>query len=165
MTENRTEAEQAHTSPASPDNASADRAAALKLFVILSKAYKNVMDLAVKDMKKHGLSPSEFTILEVLYHKGRFPLQQIGEKILITSGSVTYNIDKLEKRELLRRVPSPDDRRVIYAEITDQGRELFDRIFPEHADEVGRIMGGLTADETEAAAGLLKKLGKGTQRG
>ncbi|QDH23040.1 MarR family winged helix-turn-helix transcriptional regulator [Saccharibacillus brassicae] len=168
MTENRTEAEQAHTSPTSPtspDNASADRAAALKLFVILSKAYKNVMDLAVKDMKKHGLSPSEFTILEVLYHKGRFPLQQIGEKILITSGSVTYNIDKLEKRELLRRVPSPDDRRVIYAEITDQGRELFDRIFPEHADEVGRIMGGLTADETEAAAELLKKLGKGTQRG
>ncbi|CAM3474989.1 MULTISPECIES: MarR family winged helix-turn-helix transcriptional regulator [Saccharibacillus] len=165
MTENRTEAEQAHTSPESPHNASADRAAALKLFVILSKAYKNVMDLAVKDMKKHGLSPSEFTILEVLYHKGRFPLQQIGEKILITSGSVTYNIDKLEKRELLRRVPSPDDRRVIYAEITDQGRELFDRIFPEHADEVGRIMGGLTAAETEAAAELLKKLGKGTQRG
>ncbi len=165
MTENRTEAEQAHTSPESPDHASADRAAALKLFVVLSKAYKNVMDLAVKDMKKHGLSPSEFTILEVLYHKGRFPLQQIGEKILITSGSVTYNIDKLEKRELLRRVPSPDDRRVIYAEITDQGRELFDRIFPEHADEVGRIMGGLTAAETEAAAELLKKLGKGTRRG
>ncbi|WP_172197573.1 MarR family winged helix-turn-helix transcriptional regulator [Saccharibacillus qingshengii] len=160
MTKPTSEAEALAESPVEPE-----QAAALKLFVILSKAYKNVMDLAVKDMKKHGLSPSEFTILEVLYNKGRFPLQQIGEKILITSGSVTYNIDKLEKRELLRRVPSPNDRRVIYAEITDQGRELFDRIFPDHAAEVQRIMGGLTADETEAAAELLKKLGKGAERG
>ncbi|WP_037287606.1 MarR family winged helix-turn-helix transcriptional regulator [Saccharibacillus sacchari] len=138
-----------------------EEAASLKLFVVLSKAYKNIMDRAVKDMKRHGLSPSEFTILEVLYNKGRFPLQQIGEKILITSGSVTYNIDKLEKRELLRRVPSPSDRRVIYAEITDQGRELFDTIFPEHAAEVHRIMSGLSAEETETASALLKKLGKG----
>ncbi|WP_172256772.1 MarR family winged helix-turn-helix transcriptional regulator [Saccharibacillus deserti] len=160
MTKATNETEALAESPVEPG-----QAAALKLFVILSKAYKNVMDLAVKDMKKHGLSPSEFTILEVLYNKGRFPLQQIGEKILITSGSVTYNIDKLEKRELLRRVPSPNDRRVIYAEITDQGRELFDRIFPDHAAEVQRIMGGLTADETEAAAELLKKLGKGAERG
>ena len=143
----------------------AEEAASLKLFVVLSKAYKNVMDRAVKDMKRHGLSPSEFTILEVLYNKGRFPLQQIGEKILITSGSVTYNIDKLEKRELLRRVPSPSDRRVIYAEITDQGRELFDRIFPEHAAEVHQIMSGLSEEETEMASTLLKKLGKGAERG
>lgn len=142
-----------------------EQADALKLFVILSKAYKNVMDLAVKDMKKHGLSPSEFTILEVLYNKGRFPLQQIGEKILITSGSVTYNIDKLEKRELLRRVPSPSDRRVIYAEITDTGRALFDRIFPEHAAAVQQIMSGLTTEETALASELLKKLGKGAERG
>ncbi|MDO3411803.1 MarR family transcriptional regulator [Saccharibacillus sp. CPCC 101409] len=140
-------------------------AASLNLFVILSKAYKNVMDRAVKDMKRHGLSPSEFTILEVLYNKGRFPLQQIGEKILITSGSVTYNIDKLEKRELLRRVPSPDDRRVIYAEITEAGIKLFDDIFPRHAAAVSEIMSGLNAEETEAAAELLKKLGRGAERG
>lgn len=146
-------------------SSTAEEAASLKLFVVLSKAYKNIMDRAVKDMKRHGLSPSEFTILEVLYNKGRFPLQQIGEKILITSGSVTYNIDKLEKRELLRRVPSPSDRRVIYAEITDQGRELFDVIFPEHAAEVHQIMSGLSAEETETASMLLKKLGKGAERG
>ncbi len=52
----------------------------LKLFVVLSKAYKTVMDRAVKDMKQYGLSSSEFTILELLYTKGKVPLQQIGEK-------------------------------------------------------------------------------------
>ncbi|MBB3113591.1 MarR family 2-MHQ and catechol resistance regulon transcriptional repressor [Paenibacillus phyllosphaerae] len=137
------------------------KAASLKLFVVLSKAYKTVMDHAVKDMKQHGLSPSEFTILEVLYNKGRIPLQQIGSKILVTSGSVTYNIDKLENRGLLRRVPCTDDRRVIFAEITEEGSELFDRIFPEHADVIHTITSGLTDEEKQAATELLKKLGKG----
>lgn len=65
-----------------------EQAASLKLFVVLSKAYRAVMDRAVKDMKQYGISPSEFMVLEVLYTKGKIPLQQIGEKVLITSGSI-----------------------------------------------------------------------------
>ena len=137
--------------------------ASLKLFVVLSKAYKTVMDHAVKDMKKHGLSPSEFTMLELLYNKGQFPLQQIGEKILVTSGSITYNIDKLEKKGLLRRIPCKDDRRVIFAEITDAGIELFDRIFPDHAKAVHTIMRSLSLEEKQQTTELLKKLGKGAE--
>ncbi len=94
------------------------------------------MDRAVKDMKQYGLSPSEFMILEVLYTKGKIPLQQIGGKILVTSGSITYNIDKLENKGLLKRVPCEEDRRVIYAEITAEGIELFDRIFPKHVTTI-----------------------------
>jgi len=131
----------------------------LKLLVVLSKAYKHVMDYAVKDMKRNGLSASEFSVLELLYHKGKIPLQRIGEKILVTSGSITYTVDKLEKRGLLQRVPCPSDRRVTYAEITPIGKELLDRIFPSHADEVESVMDGLTAEEKEQAILLLKKLG------
>mgnify|MGYP001238895088 CR=1 FL=1 len=131
----------------------------LKLLVVLSKAYKHVMDYAVKDMKRNGLSASEFSILELLYHKGKIPLQRIGEKILVTSGSITYTVDKLEKKGYLRRVPCPNDRRVTYAEITPSGKALFDRIFPAHADEVESVMDGLTAEEKEQAILLLKKLG------
>jgi MarR family transcriptional regulator, 2-MHQ and catechol-resistance regulon repressor len=119
------------------------------------------MDRAVKDMKQYGLSASEFTILEVLYHKGTIALQQIGEKVLITSGSITYNIDKLEKRELLKRVPSADDRRVIHAELTAEGRELFDNIFPKHASFVEQMMPSLSKEEKHKLTELLKKLGKG----
>jgi MarR family transcriptional regulator, 2-MHQ and catechol-resistance regulon repressor len=144
-----------------PEQADQDQAASLKLFVVLSKAYKTIMDRAIKDMKQHGMSPSEFTVLEVLYNKGRFPLQQIGDKILVTSGSVTYNIDKLEKKGLLKRVPCEEDRRVIYAEITEAGTELFDRIFPNHAKMVDTVMSSLSLNEKLEAAQLLKKLGKG----
>lgn len=138
-------------------------AASLKLFTVLSKAYRALMDRAVKDMKQHGLSSSEFMILEVLYHKGSIPLQQIGEKVLITSGSMTYNIDKLETRGLLRRVPSSEDRRVILAELTVEGRELFDHIFPKHAAFVHSMMPALSLDEKLVLAEQLKSLGKAAE--
>ncbi len=139
--------------------------ASLKLFVVLSKAYNTVMERAIKDMKTHGLSPSEFMTLEVLYSKGRVPLQQIGEKILVTSGSVTYNIDKLEKKGLLKRIPCEDDRRVIFAEMTPEGTQLFDRIFPQHVALIHSVMSGLTPSEKKLASELLKKLGKGAESG
>ncbi|AWB47053.1 MarR family transcriptional regulator [Paenibacillus sp. CAA11] len=135
----------------------------LKLFVVLSKAYKTMMERATKDMKQHGLSPSEFMILEVIYSKRKVPLQQIGDKILITSGSITYNIDKLEKKGLLRRVPSAEDRRITYAEITKEGDDLFDRIFPQHADVIHGMMNTLTTDEKLNTIELIKKLGKGVE--
>lgn len=138
-----------------------EQAASLKLFVVLSKAYRSLMDQAVKDMKSYGLASAEFMVLEVLYHRTRIPLQQIGEKILVTSGSITYNIDKLEKKGLLKRVPCSEDRRVTYAEITDAGRELFDEIFPRHVASIHDLMGGLNTGEKKQTIELLKKLGKG----
>lgn len=135
----------------------------LKLFVVLSKAYKVVMSEAVKDMQRHGLSATEFAVLELLYHKGRTPLQRIGEQILLTSGSITYTIDKLQGKKLLRRVPCEDDRRVTFAELTPAGKELFDRIFPEHAQAIARITSGLSAEEKRAAVALLKKLGQSVE--
>jgi MarR family 2-MHQ and catechol resistance regulon transcriptional repressor len=131
----------------------------LKLFVVLSKAYRVIMDQAVKDMKQYGVSSTEFMIMELLYHKGRFPLQQIGDKVLITSGSITYNIDKLEKKGLLKRVPYPEDRRVTYAEITPAGQEWFGSIFPGHVEAIEASMQGLDADDKKRSIELLKKLG------
>lgn len=138
-----------------------DQASSLKLFVVLSKAYRSLMDQAVKDMKSYGLSSAEFMVLEVLYHRTRIPLQQIGEKILVTSGSITYNIDKLENKGFMKRVPSSEDRRVTYAEITEAGRKLFDEIFPRHVSSIHGLMGGLNTEEKDRAIDFLKKLGKG----
>jgi MarR family transcriptional regulator, 2-MHQ and catechol-resistance regulon repressor len=142
-----------------------DEACSLKLFVVLSKAYRTVMERAIKDMKQYGLSPSEFMVLELLFTKGRIPLQQIGEKILITSGSITYNVDKLEKKEYLKRVPCKEDRRVIYAEITELGNKFFSRIFPKHAAKIHSLLNGVSPDEIIAATELLKKIGKGAETG
>lgn len=136
-----------------------DQDLSLKLLVILSKCYKTLMAQVEKDVRQYGLTQVEFSILELLYNKGSTPLQKIGDKILMTSGNITYTVDKLEKRGLVCRVNCVDDRRVTYAELTEEGSALLEKIFPQHQAAVGELMKGLAQDEKQQAISLLKKLG------
>lgn len=136
----------------------------LRLFRVLARAFGNIQELSFRDIKTYGLNPTEFAVLELLYHKGPIPLQKIGARLLILSGGVTYTIDKLEKAGLVRRRHCDSDRRVIYAEATDQGRELMDRIFPQHALALHRALSGLNDEEKELATELMKRLGKEAER-
>lgn len=131
----------------------------LKLFVVLSKAYRAVFDQVAKDIKNHGLNTTDFAVMELLYHKGAQPLQKIGDRILLASGSITYVLDKLEKKGLVKRTPCPEDRRITYASITEKGEELLNDIFPSHWNQIERITGGLKEEEKLQAILLLKKLG------
>ena len=105
------------------------------------------------------LRPQSIAVLEVLLHKGTLPIGEIGERVLRTSGSMTYILDKLAKRGLLRRRPCPDDRRVQFAELTDEGRTLITTVFPEHAVLIADLMSALSPEELRTAADLLKRLG------
>ncbi|QGH33107.1 MarR family transcriptional regulator [Gracilibacillus salitolerans] len=131
----------------------------LKLFVVLSKAYRSVADQVAKDIRSHGLNTTDFGVLELLYHQGEQPLQKIGDKILLASGSITYVVDKLEKKELVKRTPCPNDRRITYASITESGQQLLNDIFPEHWKQIEAITAGLNEEEKVEAILLLKKLG------
>lgn len=131
----------------------------LKLYVVLSRAYRALLAHDERDVRKYGLNLTEFAVLELLYHKGAHPLQQIGEKILITTGTITYVVDKLEEKGLLYRKPSNQDRRKTFAVLTDAGTALLEKIFPDHARSLKYAMAGLSQQEQEVATKLLKKLG------
>lgn len=131
----------------------------LKLFIVLSRAYKAINEHVNKEIQAKGLNPTEFAVLELLYHKGDQPMQQIGNKILLASGSITYVVDKLEQKGLLRRAACPNDRRVTYAQITEDGEKFIMGIFPEHAERIDKIMSSLTDSEKMEATNLMKKLG------
>jgi len=135
----------------------------LDLLVVLSRSYNWVTAHINRDIRQHGLNPTEFGVLEVLYHKGPQPLQQIGEKILISSGNITYVVDKLEKKQLLIRKPCLEDRRVIYAELTEKGEQFLADIFPMHKKAIEKAVSGLTPEEQRQATQLLKKLGRVAQ--
>lgn len=131
----------------------------LKLFIVLSRAHKAINEATNQFIQKHGINPTEFAVLELLYHKGRQPLQQIGNKILLASGSITYVVDKLEKRGFLARISCPSDRRVTYAEITEAGRDFMGSLFPEHEQQLHELLNALSPEEKQQAIELLKKLG------
>src|SRR5690625_2626679 len=134
-------------------------ALSLKLFVVLSRAMQSVQKQIAKDIKKYNMNQTEFAVLELLYHKGEQPIQKIGQKVLLASSSITYVVDKLEKKGFLSRKACAKDRRVTYAEITEEGKQFMDDIFPEHEAEIHNIFGGLTEDEKEEMIVQLKKLG------
>jgi MarR family transcriptional regulator, 2-MHQ and catechol-resistance regulon repressor len=131
----------------------------LKLFIVLSRAYKAINEHVNKVIQANGLNPTEFAVLELLYHKGDQPMQQIGGKILLASGSITYVVDKLEQKGMLKRIACPKDRRVTYAQITEDGKKFIQNIFPEHAEQIDKLMSTLTETEKLEAIDLLKKLG------
>ncbi|GGA17737.1 MarR family winged helix-turn-helix transcriptional regulator [Psychrobacillus lasiicapitis] len=132
---------------------------ALKLFVVLSRAHKVIHECTNQFFQENGLNPTEFAVLELLYHKGKQPLQQIGNKILLASGSITYVVDKLEGRGYINRVSSPTDRRVTFAEITDEGTAFMDELFPRHEEQLQQLMDVLSEEEKVHMIELLKKLG------
>lgn len=136
----------------------------LRLFRVLARAYRNVAEHSIRDSKAHGLNATEFAVLEFLYHKGEQPLQKIGSQLLLVSGNVTYVVDNLQKQELLVRKPNKEDRRVIYAALTDKGKSFLNSIFPVHADKIVQSLSGLDAAEQEQLTVLLKKLGLEAQR-
>lgn len=136
-----------------------NRELSLQLFVVLIRAYNSVTSRSNRDIQSHGLNSTEFGVLDLLYHKGPQALQKIGEKVLMSSGNITYVVDKLQNKNLLFRRPSKEDRRVIYAELTEEGKQLFTQIFPQHHQVIIDILEGLEPSEKVEAIRLLKKLG------
>jgi len=136
-----------------------DTERALKLFIVLSRASKVILEESQKLIVEIGLNSTEFGVLELLYHRGQQPIQQIGKKILMGSGSMTYVVDKLEKKGLLTRIYCAKDKRITYISITEIGKELIQSIFPKHAKNIEMLMSELNEREQDEAIELLRKLG------
>lgn len=132
---------------------------ALKLFIVLSRAHKVIHESTNQFFQENGLNPTEFAVLELLYHKGKQPLQQIGNKILLASGSITYVVDKLENRGYISRVSCDSDRRVTFAEITEEGNAFMAELFPRHEKQLIKLMDSLSEEEKQTVIELVKKLG------
>ncbi|MCJ7842822.1 MarR family transcriptional regulator [Lederbergia sp. NSJ-179] len=141
-----------------------DEELSLKLFVVLTRALDSIKKRVEDDIRCLGLNPTEFAVLELIYHKGEQPIQKIGEKVLIASSSITYVVDKLEKKKLLERKPCPNDRRITFATITAKGKALMDEVFPKHRVAIQEILAGLDVDEKKQMIEQLKKLGFHAQK-
>ncbi|WP_138420690.1 MarR family winged helix-turn-helix transcriptional regulator [Aquibacillus sediminis] len=137
----------------------AEQAQSLKLFIVLNRALQSITNRVKENIKTYGLNPTEFAVLELLYHKGDQPIQKIGDKVLLASGSITYVVDKLETKELLQRKPCPNDRRVTYAAISEIGIQLMDNIFPKHMAAIHEILGGLSYEDKALVIDKMKELG------
>jgi MarR family 2-MHQ and catechol resistance regulon transcriptional repressor len=95
--------------------------------------------------------------------KGAQPIQQVGAQLLLQSGNVTYVIDKLEQKGLLRRKHCPQDRRIIFVELTEEGQRTMDDIYPGYALKIDRAVSGLSEEDKELLSELLGRLAHGAE--
>ena len=86
--------------------------------LILWRAAKVVEKVDGASIAGTGLGPTDFAIMEALLHKGPLPINVIGEKVLLTSGSMTAAINRLEKSALVKCIQDPADGRCFYVHLT-----------------------------------------------
>src|SRR6266536_1515289 len=99
------------------------------VFLVLWKAARAVEAYAQKSVSGLEMCGSDFAVLEALPHKGPLPVNEIGKKVLLTSGSITVAVDRLEQRELVERRAHGTDRRARVVHLTREGRKLITHIY------------------------------------
>jgi MarR family 2-MHQ and catechol resistance regulon transcriptional repressor len=132
---------------------------AVGAYVKLLRATKSVMARAERRLASYGLTPTQLGVLEGLLHKGPLTHRELGRKVLTSAANMTDVIDKLEHRGLVRRVRSPDDRRLVRVELTPCGRAMIEALFPLHAGDIAAAMAGLDPAELARLGDLLRALG------
>lgn len=109
---------------------------------------------------EHGLESWEFDVIATLRRSGephRLTIGQLLDSMMITSGTMTNRIDRIEARGLVERSPDPDDGRVVLVTLTPKGRQVVDAAVADHAANEARIVGVLSTRDRENLAAILRR--------
>jgi len=109
-----------------------------------------------------GISSPQFGILSQLDKYGSMPLSELSKRLWVTCGNVTGLVDKLVASGYVRRIRPNTDRRVIIAELTENGQNLIRELRPLHREHLMRFTSGLDKTELRELQVLLKKISNST---
>jgi DNA-binding MarR family transcriptional regulator len=108
-----------------------------------------------------GLTVGEFDVLATLRRSGQ-PYQlsptELFNTLMVSSGTMTHRIDRLEQAELVQRIPDLSDRRGTQIKLTDKGFAIIEKAVEAHVVNEHRLLSILETSEREAITQLLRKL-------
>ena len=133
------------------------------LWLVLWKTFKSLHAHADRSIADLGLCLSDFGVMEALLHKGPLPIKALGEKVLLTSGSITTAIDRLEERGWVERGNDPLDRRSRIVRLTGEGRKTIAALFANHERDMDAAVSALSPADRLTLIGLLRRLGRDAQ--
>jgi len=140
-------------------------ASGIHVWLVLMKAHRTLSRLAEESIEALDMCFSDFAVLELLLHKGGQPVNAIGKRVNLTSGSITTAVDRLEERGLVERGLDESDRRARIVSLTKRGRARITEVFAAHERAMGRAAAGLGPRERATLVHLLKKLGTTAEKG
>ena len=134
---------------------------ALDTYIKLLRAL-NTVRIRIDEREQLGpLKGSPFGVLEMLHHLGPQTQTVIGKKLLVSKSNVVAIIDKLEKRNLVKRQRGVEDRRHMFVHLTEEGRELIAKLLPFHVATITEQMNWISAEEQRELGRICRKLGLG----
>jgi DNA-binding MarR family transcriptional regulator len=135
--------------------------APLEVFSRMTRVTKHLDRARAQAFERSGLAAWEFDVLAVLRRSGP-PFRQspkvLVQQTMVSSGTMTNRIDRMEARGLVRRLTDPNDGRGVLVEMTEQGQTLVDAAMTRLSDAEEQLLGGMPRVERERLAGLLRKL-------
>ena len=120
-----------------------------------------IADRLTAKAAEHDLQVGEADVLFTLFRAGppnRLSPTRLADSTLVTTGTMTNRLDKLEARGLVRRIPNPEDRRGLSIELTQAGHDLVDGLVAEHVANEEQMLSGLSGREREQLSKLTRKL-------
>jgi MarR family 2-MHQ and catechol resistance regulon transcriptional repressor len=136
-----------------------DEVRALNALITLVRASEAVVGNLHRDLSGTRLTSSQFGVIEALFHLGPLCQGELAVKLLRSGASTTSVVEGLEKRGLVVRQRTEEDRRFVRVALTGKGRRLIQDVFPAHAARVARLFAVLTQEEQEQLRRLCRKLG------
>ena len=124
----------------------------------LARCYQAFEAYSAAHIRTLGLTPPQFDIVATLGNTDGMSFKDLGEKTLITKGTLTGVVDRLAAKKLVRRVASPTDGRSQNVQLTAKGAALFAKVFPEHIAYARRAFDALSAAELEQTRAALLRL-------
>lgn len=132
----------------------------LNAFINLMRCTNSLRARLSRSFTENELTESQFGVLETIYHLGPLFQKELAEKLLVSGGNMTFVIDNLEKRGLVKRVRNDDDRRFYKVELTEKGKNKISKLFPSHVKTVVEEFNCLSEKERKSLREICKKLGK-----
>lgn len=132
----------------------------LKILIGLHKNVKELDRRTLDIARSYGLSFSQFMVLEALYSKGNLSIGEVREAILSSVGTISLVVSNLKKMGYVKRKTDENDKRVSILSLTNEGRDVIERVIPENEAMIYDYMKYLSGGEIETLLSLPKKLGE-----
>jgi len=124
----------------------------------LVRTYQAFESYSIPHIRTLGLTSSQFDIIATLGNTEGMSFKELGEKTLITKGTLTGVVDRLEAKNLARRVASPSDGRSQMVQLTKAGEAMFAQVFPAHMRHMEQVFSAFSQQELDATEALLRQL-------
>jgi len=132
----------------------------MSTWIQLLKSYKMIREKETNYITSFGITINQFEVLEVLYHRGDLNIGSITKLIMSTPGNVTVVVRNLKRDGYITSLPDPKDKRASILSLTEQGKDIIEKLFPQHAKNFEDYFKALNEVEIDTLFVLLRKLHK-----